>query len=1429
MTAAERSLRLDPELIADYLGLVEERGGPRAVERTALRTRSKVARDVLAHAASPHGLTADELISAIRTSGEPRTQAPPLDLEWTAALARVIGMQKLDASDLDDAVILVKELRRQFGRRAFTPSIQQTAVELLMQAGELRLLGSWLPNLRGIRPTVRRFLLTDMVNPFARGLDGRQGYIFRRVWQRRIERIFTEYHLEPVEVSGVTPTAFDNLSCTVDDRAVDGPLVSVIMPVFQPGPELITSVRSICNQTWRNLEILIMDDASPDAYRSVLDECAALDDRVQVHRMDQNGGTYLARNAALDIATGEFVTVQDADDWSHPRRIELQAEALLADPAAPATRSACLRVSEDLRFYRPGYEVIQENASSLMFRREQALATIGYFDRSRKSADTEFRKRLELATGALTTDLPEPLALVRMASGSLSRADFTPGWHHASRHIYRGAYERWHAELSRGGDPYLPRFQEARPFALPQRFQINQAVLAENPPHYDAVLLSDWRHLGSAQEALLREIETLTADGYVVGLAQRESYLHLTRRRLPLHPRILDLINAGTVDFVALDQVSSVSLLVVRSPDVLQFPPAEASTLDVEGVLVIADELPEDSAGRHRYTPSFCDAAVRATFSVDARWMPHDSATRSLLARDIPDDRLSPSNVTTLERGPVAATLAKVVGAPAPPRGVSVGEPAGTTAAAREAVPRPSYDAVDGSRPERVRIVLIAGESAESRLDDTLRALREQSGLFGLPTTVVYDPALCGGIEEEALRHPSVTFVSAADGSREELGATAAEVSSVSDTDYVSIVTLPRAREVAAWSRSLRTELDRLVGAGLQAPMPIVLWTRFGSQQAVAEYLVRALNTAEGQAGPFADYLAGLALRASSPRVEYLEPLDGEVTVAVWLAAKLSPNMPKPPWRYQVVLTRRRERIVASTPVSPTIRVDNRGNRVWENLNAQVSLQGVADGNYTFTLEVDSHVEALRVRRRLRPAKGVLLDARTVAMISGERSSGAVRFLVHATGDGSTTFITVQAGKGLAGRLRWTSTLIRKDLGALLRWRTGRRMAILRLVRLLTRPFFSGRRIWLVGERSDTAQDNGLHLFRHLRHAHPRRGVYYVIDPASPQRERVAHLGHVIDHSSWRHQLFMLHADVLANAYSIRYLTPVSWGQANYVQHLAWRIGALRIYLKHGVHLNADAVKRGLSGYDMLLTVMPGESAALRAVSGYDRQIREVGMPRYDGLVPAPPNRTVLFMPTWRQYLVPRLSGKPNPGQIPFEGSAYAQFISNFLSSPRLHEMLDRHDFRLTFLPHYNMASSFDETVRAADRISLADTNGTSFQDLLRTCDGFITDYSSVHFDVAYLGTPVIYARFDEAEYEAGHASRSWFDYEREGYGPVVRTVEETLDALEKMLERGCTVEKVYAERVARAFTYRDRNNSSRVVAAIDELVTERRRLLREA
>ena len=91
-------------------------------------------------------------------------------------------------------------------------------------------------------------------------------------------------------------------------------LISIIVPVYNVEKYLHRCVESIQNQTYRNLEIILVDDGSPDQCPQICDDFAAQDERIKViHR--KNGGQSLARNAALDIATGAYVAFIDSDDW----------------------------------------------------------------------------------------------------------------------------------------------------------------------------------------------------------------------------------------------------------------------------------------------------------------------------------------------------------------------------------------------------------------------------------------------------------------------------------------------------------------------------------------------------------------------------------------------------------------------------------------------------------------------------------------------------------------------------------------------------------------------------------------------------------------------------------------------------------------------------------------------------------------------------------------------------------------------------------------------------------------------------------------------------------------------------------------------------------------------------------------------------------
>ena len=98
---------------------------------------------------------------------------------------------------------------------------------------------------------------------------------------------------------------------------MNDPLISVIIPVYKAQAYLERCVGSIRNQTYRNLEIILVDDGSPDESGAMCDQFAQEDSRIRViHK--ENGGPASARNAGLDAMTGEYVTFVDSDDHIDP-------------------------------------------------------------------------------------------------------------------------------------------------------------------------------------------------------------------------------------------------------------------------------------------------------------------------------------------------------------------------------------------------------------------------------------------------------------------------------------------------------------------------------------------------------------------------------------------------------------------------------------------------------------------------------------------------------------------------------------------------------------------------------------------------------------------------------------------------------------------------------------------------------------------------------------------------------------------------------------------------------------------------------------------------------------------------------------------------------------------------------------------------------
>lgn len=468
--------------------------------------------------------------------------------------------------------------------------------------------------------------------------------------RQRLEGINKAFHfssqLRIVKLQEDQPLSLDNITCRSQPLSdLSLPQVSVIMPVHNGESHLETSVRSILEQTWPNLEIIVVDDASTDTTPSILQGLQTTSGRLRVVRLETNAGPYVARNHGLQLASGEFVTCQDADDWSHPERIERQAKNLLSDQTLVANVSHLARATDDLLFQRRPMTtaVIHFNSSSIMFRRQPVLDRIGFWDSVAFGGDTEFWHRIRAAFGeAATSELPEFLAIGRIREDSLTRRN---GSEYSSakvgaRKAYLHGYTWWHAKNPE--NLFVPFPLKERPFGAPTRM-LPKGKDRLREKIYDVILLSDFRHLGGNTASNVQELLAQQRFGLTSAIVQVDRYDFPVDR--PIHSDIQALIDSGAVDVaVAGDRVKA-RLAVIRFPAVFNERQVALPQITAENVRVVVNQPPRRVAGDPPfYSIAVCRKHIEAYLGTPGEWVPIGPAVRNALKADNEDQYLSSEN-----------------------------------------------------------------------------------------------------------------------------------------------------------------------------------------------------------------------------------------------------------------------------------------------------------------------------------------------------------------------------------------------------------------------------------------------------------------------------------------------------------------------------------------------------------------------------------------------------------------------------------------------------------------------------------------------------------------------------------------------------------------------------------------------------------------
>lgn len=359
------------------------------------------------------------------------------------------------------------------------PALELLTAEALIQTGQLNDAKAGIEALKTDWPDYKDAALVEANYLAACARDGHPACGKDTDDERlaRLNGLWQAVGLAPVHrINPRQPLTMDNLGTLPGrpPRVPPHPVVTVIVPAHNAGTTLPTALSSLAAQHLSALEVLVVDDASTDDSRAVAEAFAQSDPRFRVLAQPTNQGAYAARNRGLREARGTFITVHDSDDWSHSDKLAAQVVALQSHPEWVGCFSHWVRCTTELWFGRWRVEDgwIYRNTSSLMIRRE-VFDALGYWDRARVEADTEYAWRIMAAYGddALGEVHPGiPLALGRHLPDSLSQASDThlitqfAGW----RKSYRDAAMAWHQRASSPGDLYRRDDPTDRPFPLPE-------------------------------------------------------------------------------------------------------------------------------------------------------------------------------------------------------------------------------------------------------------------------------------------------------------------------------------------------------------------------------------------------------------------------------------------------------------------------------------------------------------------------------------------------------------------------------------------------------------------------------------------------------------------------------------------------------------------------------------------------------------------------------------------------------------------------------------------------------------------------------------------------------------------------------------------------------------------------------------------------
>jgi len=366
---------------------------------------------------------------------------------------------------------------------------------------------------------------------------------------------------------------------------------------------------------------------------------------------------------------------------------------------------------------------------------------------------------------------------------------------------------------------------------------------------------------------------------------------------------------------------------------------------------------------------------------------------------------------------------------------------------------------------------------------------------------------------------------------------------------------------------------------------------------------------------------------------------------------------------------------------------------------------------------------------------------------------------------------------------------------------------------------FNKKNIWIVGERRDTAQENGFYFYRYIKQNYSQEVSYYIIDKKCKQYEMVKPFGNIVQFDSIFHRILFFACQYYVTAhYNLCFPTSIFDGKP-----ISLPQKSMNVFLDHGITYAdvTDYHGKRKSNISLFICGARPEFEFVKKNLGYvNADVSYTGFARFDGLHSFKKKKQILLMPTWRRDIIYSSTASSyfvKTQQMAFMNSHYYKELQQLINRPDLHELLEEYGYRLVFSPHYEVQKHLNCFTSCNNRISIVSKDEHLVQDLLKESALLIVDTSSVSFDFAYMFKPVIYYYFDKEIFDKNHLKPSYFKHESMGFGRVIKQQDKLLEVIATYLQSDCRMEPVYRERVKAFYPLYDQSNCARIFQAISE------------